>query len=782
MVMRASRPLLLILVSAFVLTLEGSPTPGPTPAAAQPMRATSKASSKTFDPATVVPLPGSSIAAMREAIARDDFADASRIADAAIPNERPIVQGRLRWLAARAALDAGDESRALTFLRELSTSDHLLARWAKIELAERIEGTVPTEAARLVQSLRQGWAGADRAQRIYARSLLATTGSDEAVALLRALVARAPSDVGAASVAMPLARVLEQRDDLAAKKEALDLYRRVASRAPGSEVGALAAERVADLLTALPPEQRRELAAESSDDLFFRATAFYESMQHERAAKAFADVAALPTIEPSLACKARMMQGRALWRARERATTLQHMQRVAADCDLADAKAWAHFLAARSLSSAGRYQEAIQHYDALVREVPEHRLADDAALRAALGEAETGDDAAMVRRLEALVEQFPRGDMRPDALFRLAWSARRKGDHAKAVAYLDRLEKEGNGEHDEGIEGRALYWRARSQTALGHGDLAVRDYVAIARRYPLAYYAQLALQRLAEVAAPRAQSLLGTLRGGSETLAFPMRPELQHSAFRRALELLRVGAFEHAALELEGLGVLGEGADRDILWLAAALFDRAGDAPRAARIVRRRLSSFRRVPPVGRSRALWRLAYPNAYAPLIEQAAQGEGLPPAFVRAIAREESTFDANAVSHAHAYGLVQLILPTARRHGRPLGLEVTARTLRDPAVNLRVGARFMAFLWRRYADNPAVVPSAYNAGEGATDRWLRERPDRSLDEWVEEIPYDETRRYTRRVLQSFGVYQWLETGALPSLGSALPQPRATARRRGP
>ncbi|MCA9608401.1 MAG: hypothetical protein KC619_22485, partial [Myxococcales bacterium] len=62
-------------------------------------------------------------------------------------------------------------------------------------------------------------------------------------------------------------------------------------------------------------------------------------------------------------------------------------------------------------------------------------------------------------------------------------------------------------------------------------------------------------------------------------------------------------------------------------------------------------------------------------------------------------------------------------------------------------------------------------YNAGQGATDRWLRERPDQKLDEWIEDIPYDETRRYTRRVLQTWGIYTWLDRGELPDLPARLP-----------
>jgi soluble lytic murein transglycosylase len=243
-------------------------------------------------------------------------------------------------------------------------------------------------------------------------------------------------------------------------------------------------------------------------------------------------------------------------------------------------------------------------------------------------------------------------------------------------------------------------------------------------------------------------------------------------AFARAVELLRVNEPERAMRELTSLGLLGETADEEEMWLAASVLDGAGAHPEASLLARRHLRGFLDDAPVGEARHRWRIAYPRAFAPLIEDAAEAEGVPATFVRAIAREESAFDPRAVSVANAYGLIQLIRPTARRFGDELGLPSTPQALKTPEINVRIGTRFIGFLFRRYADNPAVVPSAYNAGEGASDRWLRERGDRSLDVWIEDIPYDETRRYTRRVLQTWGTYAWLDEGQLPALAETLPQ----------
>jgi soluble lytic murein transglycosylase len=205
--------------------------------------------------------------------------------------------------------------------------------------------------------------------------------------------------------------------------------------------------------------------------------------------------------------------------------------------------------------------------------------------------------------------------------------------------------------------------------------------------------------------------------------------------------------------------------------VGAVLLQHAGAQTRLSRVIRAHFQDFEGLLPKGEGRLIWEATYPQAFSPLIEDVADDEGIPASFVRAIAREESSFDPEVVSWAKAYGLVQLIMPTAKRFASEVGEKATPRTLTRPSVNLKIGARYMAWLWKRLNENPALVPSAYNAGEGAVRRWLEDDSARPLDVFIEEIPYDETRRYTRRVLQTYGVYQWLADEQLPKLPAKLP-----------
>ena len=156
--------------------------------------------------------------------------------------------------------------------------------------------------------------------------------------------------------------------------------------------------------------------------------------------------------------------------------------------------------------------------------------------------------------------------------------------------------------------------------------------------------------------------------------------------------------------------------------------------------------------------AILTTAYPNLYWDLVQQAASGYGYDPRVFHALVREESSFNKDIVSWAGAQGLSQLMPATAKQVGGWLGISVTKQASFDPLTNLRIGSRYMEFLQQRFKGNMFLAVGGYNAGEGNIDKWLRERGNTPTDEFIENIPYRETRGYVKRVLGTYQTYHVL------------------------
>jgi soluble lytic murein transglycosylase len=143
--------------------------------------------------------------------------------------------------------------------------------------------------------------------------------------------------------------------------------------------------------------------------------------------------------------------------------------------------------------------------------------------------------------------------------------------------------------------------------------------------------------------------------------------------------------------------------------------------------------------------------------------------------AVMRQESNFDPDAVSPAHAVGLMQLLPETAHAVADELHLPYDESRLTQPSFNVALGTRYLSDLGAKFAQSPARLPlvvASYNAGDEAVTRWLARVPKMDIDEFVERIPYTETRGYVARVMGNWAHYEYLKHGedGVPALRLAL------------
>lgn len=728
-----------------------------------------------FDPNVIKPVPGSTLDQVLRLKAAGDLERARAQAVGALGTADARDAPLLRWLAAQLTRELAAPHEAAEVMLPLAVSNHPLAPWAQLSVAEWLEVKDPGRALALLDGLLTpvsdlaDFPGKNNAERLRARVLDKLGRRQEAITLFEQFVSDTPDEALAIQVVIPLADMLAEGDDHQ-RLRALMLYRRVAYRVPRSRVGVRAEQQAHEMLKSLPEPMRSENREPSLEDKLLRADAMLAGLRYDEARVAYEQLEGLARDDDAIACRARFGRAKALLDGRARTEGSELMAQVAKECDKdTERRAWARYHAGRAYAAIGKNDLAIAQYEALELEAPDHRLADDALYRAAKVARDMGDHQGVFERLSLLPKRYPAGDMQARARFSLAFQAYGLGDLPRALGALDNIEDE----ESEDVQGRAAYWQARFIAKTGKKRVAAEAYAELFLRSPLSYYGQLAYSRLSALDPARAKDLLGALpKQPGARLSFEWSPEFMRPGFTRALALLSVGELNLGVLELRAQGFSAESKNPEHTFVAAALLERAGALHMAIEVARKRMGGLLMRPPVGRTRALYELVYPQAFSPLIEESAAKAGISSAYLRAVAREESGFFPRAVSRAHAYGLVQVLVPTAQAIAKGLKLPVPdAGALMRPDVNLQLGARFIGNLAASVRGQWALVPAAYNAGPAAAARWLAERKDQPLDEWIENIPYDETRTYSRRVIQSYGVYHFLNTGEMLELPEHLP-----------
>jgi len=352
-------------------------------------------------------------------------------------------------------------------------------------------------------------------------------------------------------------------------------------------------------------------------------------------------------------------------------------------------------------------------------------------------------DWALAEKLAAGHFLPPGGDAFSDLEWLAGYAALRGGAADRALAHFRILEQ---AVASPISLSRAHYWQGRALEA-GGDDAGAGAAYARAARYQSAWYGQLAAERLG---LPMQDGL--AVAGRSETSL----PDWRGSA-------LRDNPVWQAGTWLVAAGEPDQGA-RFFLHLAETAAPE--DIGRMARMMLEMRLPWHAL-RLAKAAAAKGAVYPAAYFPLTGLERTELGLPPELVMAIARRESEFNHTVSSHAGALGLMQVMPDTARSMARRIGEPFDqARLTRDAAYNARLGAAYLAGLRDRFGPSVALVAAGYNAGPGRSARWLDDFGDLrgQVDpvDWVEMIPFDETRNYVMRVAEALPIYRARIKGA--------------------
>ena len=368
-------------------------------------------------------------------------------------------------------------------------------------------------------------------------------------------------------------------------------------------------------------------------------------------------------------------------------------------------------------------------------------------LRARLLE-ELRRDAEAEETYRTLATRFPARDVAGSALWRLGWLAYLRGDIRQAEQNWRRLSEVSGGRAHRLA---ALYWSGRARDRQGAREPAQRLYQSLLEEAPRSYYGVLAAQR---VAAPS-----DVARDGTEPIGrFPANPRdavASDPGFERIELLRRLGLIDLAFVELEDVVQRSAGDSVRLYGLTSAYVENER-YHLALRIMRRNFAALATTGDPSIPRALWEMLYPFAWRTEVVETAQRAGIDPFLVAAVVREESSYYPRAVSRVGARGLMQLMPGTAQPMAAVRGWSFRGGDLLDePAANIELGANFLAGLLREFGD-PRLALAAYNAGPRRAREWWKARRSDDVEVFVEEIPFDETRLYVKRVMLSWEEYR--------------------------
>jgi len=359
-----------------------------------------------------------------------------------------------------------------------------------------------------------------------------------------------------------------------------------------------------------------------------------------------------------------------------------------------------------------------------------------------------------------LIEKYNYGRYSIAAQFKVPWLARLLGNHQQAKVHFEALidfysspsfrKLQASYSAPDSFLSAAHFWLAETEGALGNQEARTYRLQKLTEEFPFEFYAFLSRSLLG---LDLKQHLISQITQDKSHRKLGLG-EVEGGHLLRAEKLIAIGLLKRARTELNRLErIRGNPA---FLFYMAQLFHRAGDFQRSIRlswkiVEVKNLSTV----PEDISQAL----FPKAHWDLVRQVADANELDPFFILSLMRQESAFQAEVISTSNAIGLMQLLPGTASLVARSMKQKAPeVDELKEPDTNIPLGTRYIANLLTRFGQNKAHALAAYNAGPRKVKNWLKIRSQLSPLEFIESIPYNETRNYVKKILRNYAIYHAL------------------------
>ena len=357
-----------------------------------------------------------------------------------------------------------------------------------------------------------------------------------------------------------------------------------------------------------------------------------------------------------------------------------------------------------------------------------------------------------VEYYSAQYKLFPEGKYSPYSHWKAAWLNLRMGNKDEAK----RLMEEQVSNYPTGQEvPPALYWRARLAEEDGDNDRAGEYYTFIVRRFSHYYYADLARERLRfRFDESKHDPLLDKVptQTDPDKDSFDAPPDDLRVA--RAQLLTNAALFDFAVHELQ--------SEPDKLYAKAEIarvYLKEDRPDRALQSLKHAIPGYFSQDIVDMPEWAWDILFPKPYWSDLTRYARANGLDPYLVASLIRQESEFNPLAVSSANAWGLMQLLPPVGKNLAREVRLRhFNQEQLTNPTINLQLGTRYLKHMVDSFGGQVEYALAAYNAGSDRVKTWQSQGPYRDIYEFVESIPFTQTREYVQAIMRNATVYRLL------------------------
>ncbi len=403
------------------------------------------------------------------------------------------------------------------------------------------------------------------------------------------------------------------------------------------------------------------------------------------------------------------------------------------------------FWRAKIKSKQGLDSEASVLYSQIHTLFSSSELAPEGLYNAARLYQINNNDQKAIKTYDILIRTYPKNKYAEDGAWYLGWIYYRKGMYREALGTFSAFTDSASSFNAS----NARYWKARTLEKQGMRDQAMAEYTALAALTPPTYHTYLAQKKTGK------SPLYANVNPESTTLSPAAAARKQKAEF-----LIQLGMPEDARLEIEKMEAVANTQEEFVA--VSLLYSKVDDYYNSIKVAQ----------DIGLPQAN-SLSFPRGYKDIVAPFAKKYGVDEYLVYSVIREESRFQKDVVSPADAVGLMQLIPPTARTVASQIGINgFTTEMLTIPRINIEMGIFYLKQVLDEFGGDVELALASYNAGPHRAASWKTRFYGLDKDEFIEEIPFRETRNYIRRILRSYGAYKAIYGNTASTTPAVTPQ----------